>query len=132
MDKEKDKEKELEQKLTRRFQKALVKYSLIDDGDKILVGLSGGKDSLCLLELLAKRSRIQQPSFSVEAVHVRMENISYATDTTYLLSFCLSLGVPLHIVTTRFDDTIPTKKPKCFLCSWHRRKEMFSRSTAIR
>ena len=131
MDKEKDKEKELEQKLTRRFQKALVKYSLIDDGDKILVGLSGGKDSLCLLELLAKRSRIHRPSFSVEAVHVRMENISYATDTTYLLSFCLSLGVPLHIVTTRFDDTIPTKKPKCFLCSWHRRKEMFNLAQSL-
>ena len=87
MDKEKDKEKELEQKLTRRFQKALVKYSLIDDGDKILVGLSGGKDSLCLLELLAKRSRIQQPSFSVVAVPLKKKNISYATDNKYLLSF---------------------------------------------
>ena len=65
----------LEYRLTRRFQQALVNYSLIDDGDKILVGLSGGKDSLCLLELLAKRSRIQRPLFSVEAIHVRMENI---------------------------------------------------------
>lgn len=117
-------EQVLEHKLTRRFQKALVEYSLIDDGDKILVGLSGGKDSLCLLELLAKRSRIQRPSFSVEAIHVRMENIEYVTDTSYLESFCRSLGVPLHIVTTRFDDTT-TRKPKCFLCSWHRRKEMF-------
>ena len=110
-------EKALEQTLTRRFQKALVNYGLIDDGDKILVGLSGGKDSLCLLELLAKRSRIQRPSFTVEAVHVRMENIAYATDTSYLETFCSDLGVPLHVVTTRFNDTIPTKKPKCFLCS---------------
>ena len=115
----------LEHRLTRRFQQALVDYSLIDDGDKILVGLSGGKDSLCLLELLAKRCRIQRPSFSVEAIHVRMENIEYATDTSYLQSFCEQLGVRLHVVTTRFDDSKPTKKPKCFLCSWHRRKEMF-------
>ena len=77
----------LEHRLTRRFQQALVDYSLIDDGDKILVGLSGGKDSLCLLELLAKRCRIQRPSFSVEAIHIRMENIEYATDTSYLQSF---------------------------------------------
>ena len=124
-------EKELEQTLTRRFQKALVNYGLIDDGDKILVGLSGGKDSLCLLELLAKRSRIQRPSFTVEAVHVRMENIAYATDTSYLETFCSDLDAPLHIVTTRFDDTIPTKKPKCFLCSWHRRKEIFNLAQSL-
>lgn len=113
-------------KLTRRFQKALADYHLIGDGDRILVGLSGGKDSLCLLQLLAWRSRIQRPDFRVEAIHVRMENIQYASDTTYLERFCSNLGVPLHVVTTRFDDTRPTKKPKCFLCSWHRRKEMFN------
>ena len=121
----------LEHRLTRRFQKALVDYRLLDDGDKILVGLSGGKDSLCLLELLAKRSQINRPSFSVEAIHVRMDNIEYSTDTGYLESFCNNLNVPLHIVTTWFDDTIKTKKPKCFLCSWHRRKEMFNLAQAL-
>ena len=121
----------LEHRLTRRFQKALVDYCLLDDGDKILVGLSGGKDSLCLLELLAKRSQINRPSFSVEAIHVRMDNIEYSTDTGYLESFCNNLNVPLHIVTTGFDDTIKTKKPKCFLCSWHRRKEMFNLAQAL-
>lgn len=121
----------LEHRLTRRFQKALIDYRLLDDGDKILVGLSGGKDSLCLLELLAKRSQINRPSFSVEAIHVRMDNIEYSTDTGYLESFCNNLNVPLHIVTTGFDDTIKTKKPKCFLCSWHRRKEMFNLAQAL-
>ena len=125
-------EQTLEHRLTRRFQKALVDYGLIDDGDRILVGLSGGKDSLCLLELMAKRSKIHRPSFIVEAIHVRMENIEYVTDTTYLDSFCRNLGVPLHVVTTKFDDTKPTKKPKCFLCSWHRRKEMFRLAQEIK
>ena len=121
----------LEHRLTRRFQKALVDYHLLDDGDKILVGLSGGKDSLCLLELLARRSHIHQPSFSVEAIHVRMDNIEYASDTAYLESVCHALDVPLHIVTTSFDDTVPTKKPKCFLCSWHRRKEIFNLAQSL-
>ena len=125
-------EQTLEHRLTRRFQKALVDYGLIDDGDRILVGLSGGKDSLCLLELMAKRSKIHRPSFIVEAIHVRMENIEYVTDTAYLESFCRNLGVPLHVVTTKFDDTKPTKKPKCFLCSWHRRKEMFRLAQEIK
>jgi len=90
------------QRLQRRFRKALRDYRLIEDGDKILVGLSGGKDSLCLLELLARQSKVYQPHFTIEALHVRMENIQYETDTTYLQQFCDALGVPLHIITTRF------------------------------
>ena len=43
-------------RLEQRFNKGVVKYRLIEDGDKILIGLSGGKDSLALLELLARRS----------------------------------------------------------------------------
>ena len=62
-------------RINTRFNKGVVQYRLIDDGDKILVGLSGGKDSMALLELLALRSRIHKPKFSVVAVHVSMANI---------------------------------------------------------
>ncbi len=72
------------EKLWKTFNKALGLYQLIDEGDKILVGLSGGKDSLCLLEFLARRSKIHVPHFTVEALHIRMENVLYETDTTYL------------------------------------------------
>ena len=71
-------------RVRKRFEKALKQYSLIADDDKILVGLSGGKDSLLLLDLLANRSRVFKPRFTVGAIHVRMENISYESDTTYL------------------------------------------------
>ncbi|MBR2881696.1 MAG: tRNA 2-thiocytidine biosynthesis protein TtcA [Prevotella sp.] len=116
----------LEKRLAKQFVKAMATYSLIKDGDKILVGLSGGKDSLCLLELLAKRQRIQCPAFTVEAIHVRMDNIEYESDSSYLQSFAEALGVRLHIVSTSFDTTIKTRKPICFLCSWHRRKAIFN------
>jgi tRNA(Ile)-lysidine synthase TilS/MesJ len=125
----------LEGKLWKTFNKALGQYQLIDEDDKILVGLSGGKDSLCLLEFLARRSKVHVPHFTVEALHVRMENIYYETDTTYLQSFCDRLGVPLRIVTTSFNADVspltshpsPLKvKPACFLCSWQRRKQLFN------
>ena len=133
----------LEEKLWKTFNKALGQYQLIDEDDKILVGLSGGKDSLCLLEFLARRSKVHVPHFTVEALHVRMENIHYETDTTYLQSFCDRLGVPLHIITTSFatpqasslpmshySDGSPSgkgkQKPACFLCSWQRRKQLFN------
>ena len=110
-------------KINERFVKAFAAYQLLEDDDHILVGLSGGKDSLLLTELLAKRARIQHPRFQVEAVHVRMENIQYETDTSYLQQFCDNLGVSLHLVTTRFDDG---QKPPCCLCSWNRRKQLFN------
>ena len=118
-----------------RFVKAMATYHLIEDDDRILVGLSGGKDSLLLTELLANRAKIDHPRFSVEALHVRMENIQYETDTSYLQQFCDEQGVKLHLRTTRFEigeETIKDardarrQKQPCFLCSWMRRKEMFN------
>ena len=122
-------------RLNERFVKAMATYHLIEDDDRILVGLSGGKDSLCLLELLAKRSRIQHPRFEVEALHVRMDNIHYETDTSYLQKFCDDLGVKLHVMTTSFEvdnnseedaARLHKQKTPCFLCSWNRRKQMFN------
>jgi tRNA(Ile)-lysidine synthase TilS/MesJ len=125
----------LEHRLKERFVKAMATYHLIEDDDRILVGLSGGKDSLLLTELLANRAKIDHPRFSVEALHVRMENIQYETDTSYLQQFCDEQGVKLHLRTTRFEigeetvndarDARRQKQP-CFLCSWMRRKEMFN------
>lgn len=111
--------------IERQFRKALTDYGLLADGDHILAALSGGKDSLLMLELLAKRSRIFKPRFQVSAVHVRMENIPYETDTSYLESFCAELNIPLHLVTTSFDATTDKRKHPCFLCAWNRRKRIF-------
>ena len=131
---------ELERRVTKRFRRALADYQLTNDGDHILVAVSGGKDSLCLLELMARQARIHRPAIRVEAVHVRMSNISYATSTDYLERFCHELDVPLHLLTTSFDtgeDVQLTEgtsqaqarhkqKTPCFLCSWQRRKQIFN------
>ena len=55
-------EDRLMRRINQRFMKGVMKYNLIEEGDRILVGLSGGKDSLALLELLALRSRIYKRS----------------------------------------------------------------------
>lgn len=109
-----------------RYKKALAHHALIEDGDRILIGLSGGKDSLCLMELLGGTMRIHRPQIAVEALHVRMENIAYESDGHYLQAFADSCGVPLHIVTTSFDPSTDKRKTPCFLCSWNRRKQLFN------
>ena len=100
-------------RLEQRFNKGVVKYRLIEDGDKILIGLSGGKDSLALLELLARRSRILKPKFTVIAVHVGMTNIPYQSDLEYLKGYSEDLGVPfVHYET--FLIRVPTLEVSLF------------------
>ena len=50
--------RKLQIRLTKRFHKACADFSLIEEGDHILIGLSGGKDSLALVEFLGKRAQI--------------------------------------------------------------------------
>ena len=119
-------EDKLLRRINQRFAKGVVKYGLIEDDDRILVGLSGGKDSMALLELLALRSRIHKPRFSLMAVHVGMTNIAYRADLDYLKAYSEGLGVPFIHHETSFDTSTATRKSPCFLCSWNRRKALFT------
>ena len=112
-------------KIRRQFNKACTEYELLCDGDRILLALSGGKDSLVMARLMALRARIFRPSISVEAVHVVMENVPYETDIEHMQGFCDGLGLRLHIVRTSFDESTDKRRTKCFLCSRYRRKALF-------
>ena len=112
-------------RLRHRFHQTAAEYSLIEEGDRILIAVSGGKDSLALLELMAARVRVLKPRFEIVATHIVMTNIPYQTDTTYLTDFARNLGVEMHIVEAFFDATGDTRKSPCFLCSWNRRKALF-------
>ena len=119
-------EEKMLRRIEKRFAKGVVEYGLIEEGDKILIGLSGGKDSLALVELLARRARIYKPRFSVVAAHVVMKNIAYESDIDYLRRYAESWGVPLVVYETEFDASTDTRKSPCFLCSWNRRKALFT------
>lgn len=115
----------LERRLWRHFSKGITQYQLLEEGDHILIGLSGGKDSLALLEFMSRRAQIYRPHIRLTAVHVRMENIHYESDTTYLHEFASHCNVPLLVKTTRFETRTDNRKTPCFLCSWNRRKVLF-------
>lgn len=120
-------EEELQfRKLERKLHKAMVDYRLIEDGDKIMVGLSGGKDSLALIELLGRRKKLFKPKFEVVAVHVSMTNIGYVCDLDYLRTHCEANGIEFIHHVDAFDMSTDNRKSPCFLCSWTRRKAMFA------
>jgi len=100
-------------------------HTLIEDGDHVLVGLSGGKDSMILLQVLVERQNAVPFNFKISAAHVAAEEIGYQIDREKLASFCDNLGIPLHYRTIEPDLEKDPSKAACFICSWHRRKVLF-------
>ena len=60
------------------------------------------------------------------AVHVVMTNIAYESDMDYLRMYAEGLGVPFVRYETSFDPSTDNRKSPCFLCSWNRRKALFT------
>lgn len=117
--------KRLWHRIRQRFRRGTTQFGLLEDGDRILVGLSGGKDSLVLLRLLAEQSRIFRPRISVVAVHVENESGQYLTDNNYLEGYAAACGVPLLHTSISITPDPSGRKTTCFLCSWERRKALF-------
>lgn len=113
----------LEKKLTKQYLKALNDYHLLDDGDRILLGLSGGKDSLALLHFLSKSLAFPKLEIEIVAVHIAMKNIDYGVDLDMLRTLCDSYGITFVHKVASFEPS--EKKDVCFLCSWIRRKVFF-------
>ncbi|HHY41817.1 MAG TPA: tRNA 2-thiocytidine biosynthesis protein TtcA [Thermoanaerobacterales bacterium] len=106
------------QKLLGQTRKALDDYKMIDDGDKIAVGVSGGKDSLTLLYALSHLRRFYPKKFDIEAITVSMGLKDM--DFSQVKKLCKELGVNYTIVETKIADIIFSyrkEKNPCSLCA---------------
>ena len=102
-------------KIEDKVKRAIFDYGLINDGDRILVGLSGGKDSLALVDLLGRRSKIYCPRFEVVVAHIVMTNIPYCSDREYLRSCAEEHDLPFIVHETSFDPSTDTRNPLSFM-----------------
>ena len=123
--------KTLNEILTRKFNHTLKTYNLIEDNDHILVGLSGGKDSLSLLDFLVERRKNYKPSFTLSAMYIGVDHLAYSSDVDYLASFCKAREVPFYTRVIHMPEDRDTKRSPCFLCSWERRKALFAEALKL-
>ena len=86
--------KKVKKHLIRQMGKALIDHKMINDGDRVLLGLSGGKDSLALLHLLLHFQRVAPITFDVAAVTIDPQSGDF--DPSPLIPYMESLGIEYH------------------------------------
>ena len=109
------------QKMMGLLRRCVEDYDMIADGDKIAVGVSGGKDSLVLLKLMAELRRYHNKKFEVEAITIDM---GLGMDFSGVEKMCEELDVPYTIVKTEIGPIIfdyRKEKNPCSMCAKMRR-----------
>ncbi|HAW49731.1 TPA: tRNA 2-thiocytidine(32) synthetase TtcA [bacterium] len=107
--------------ISQKVGKAIVDYNMIEDGDRIVVAVSGGKDSLTLIEILRDRQRYAPIKFELLPVHIKLDfqNLNLDILERYFKENGYDYYIePLNILGGN-------DKVECFYCAWSRKKALF-------
>ena len=132
-----NKRDELFKRITGQVRKALHDYDMIQSGDRLAVGLSGGKDSLTLLTALARLREYYLEKFEIEAVTIDLgfDVSEFGSDSKNgLTEYCNSLGIRHTVEKTHIGEVVFEYKPEenpCSLCANMRRGALNSTAKVL-
>ncbi len=120
--------KKLEKRLKRNVGKAIADFNMIEEGDRVMVCISGGKDSLSLLDILMKLQAYAPIRFEIIAVHLAQGQPG--VDTNALPTHFKNIDVNYHIIQSDtysiISEKIPATQTRCSLCSRLRRGHLYA------
>jgi tRNA 2-thiocytidine biosynthesis protein TtcA len=123
----------LAKRLRRQVGEAIADYNMIEAGDRVMVCLSGGKDSYGLLDILLSLKASAPVHFEVVAMHLDQAHPGYPADI--LPNYLTTLGIPFHIerqdTHSIVKRVIPEGKTMCSLCSRLRRGVIYRVATEL-
>lgn len=118
-------------KLSRKIDKAILQYRLIEPGDRILLAVSGGKDSLTMAYHLIHKRRGFPIPFELEAVNIQPD-FPNGTDNRSFLKLMEEWGLPCRTVEVPVKARLkPGKKMNCYWCSTQRRMELIQQAEKL-
>ncbi|MDF1569849.1 MAG: tRNA 2-thiocytidine biosynthesis TtcA family protein [Spirochaetaceae bacterium] len=115
-----------EKRISRKVDKAVLQFGMLESGDTVIIGLSGGKDSLTLAYHLGRKAASgRYPiDFNVEAVHVRTDFATYPVGDDFL-NIVRSWGVKVTVLDVAVENRLRDgQKLNCWWCSAQRRLEI--------
>ncbi len=123
----------LEARIAKKATKAIKEFNLVEDGDRIMVGVSGGKDSWALIQILDELRRRAPIDFSLIAVNVDSGYKDYKHDV--IARTCESRGWEYRIEHTEIgevmDDLLEANATPCSLCARLRRGVLYRIATEV-
>lgn len=115
--------------ISKKIGHALYMFNMIEEGDKILVAVSGGKDSLTMLHNLAHRQKNHPIKYDFEAIHIASDFCSCCSKSKLEDAF-KQWNIKYHIVSIPIIARLkPGKKMNCYWCSTQRRIELINFAT---
>jgi tRNA 2-thiocytidine biosynthesis protein TtcA len=117
----------LEHRIAKKTTQAILEHNLVEDGDRIMVGLSGGKDSWALIQILDVLRRRAPIKFSICALNVNSGYKDFKHDV--VTNACAERGWEVHIEHTTIgavmDDILDDGETPCSLCARLRRGVLY-------